>query len=35
MMDIREATCIIIRKNREFLQGTEWITQRPLWTPYK
>ncbi|MBQ2462963.1 MAG: hypothetical protein II504_11065 [Clostridia bacterium] len=35
MMDIREATCIIIRKNREFLQGTEWITHRPMWTPYK
>ena len=32
--DIRKETCIIIRKNREFLQGTEWITNRPLWTQY-
>lgn len=34
-MDIRAETCIIIRKNKEFLQGKEWFTNRPLWTPYK
>lgn len=33
-MDIRAETCIIIRKNKEFLQGKEWFTNRPLWTQY-
>ena len=32
--DIRKETCIIIRKNKQFLQGKEWITNRPLWTQY-
>lgn len=33
-MDSRKEECIIIRKNREFLQGKEWITGQPLWTQY-
>ena len=33
-MDIRKETCVIIRKNKQFLQGKEWITGRPLWSPY-
>ena len=33
-VDIREQTYLIIRKNRLFLQGKEWITGEPLWTQY-
>lgn len=34
-MDIREKTCIIIRKNRLFLQGKECFTNDPKWTQYR
>ena len=33
-VDIREQTYLIIRKNRLFLQGKEWITGETLWTQY-
>lgn len=33
-MDIRAETCIIIRKNKEYLQGTDCFTNGPLWTQY-
>lgn len=34
-MNIREQTCIIIRKNRLFLQGKECFTNKPKWTQYR
>ena len=34
-MDIRTKTCIIIRKNRLFLQGKECFTNDPKWTQYR
>lgn len=34
-MDIREQTCIIIRKNKLFLQGKECFTNKPKWTQYR
>ena len=34
-MDIRTKTCIIIRKNRLFLQGKECYTNKPKWTQYR
>lgn len=35
MMNIREKTCIIIRKNKMFLQGKECYTNDPKWTQYR
>lgn len=34
-MDIRTKTCIIIRKNRLFLQGKECFTNKTKWTQYR
>ena len=34
-MDIREQTCIIIRKNNLYLQGKECFTNKPKWTQYR
>ena len=34
-MDIRTKTCIIIRKNRLFLQGKECFTTKTKWTQYR
>ena len=34
-MDIRTKTCIIIRKNRLFLQGKECYTNKLKWTQYR
>lgn len=34
-MDIREQTCIIIRKNKLYLQGKECFTNKPKWTQYR
>lgn len=34
-MNIREQTCIIIRKNKLFLQGKECFTNKPKWTQYR
>lgn len=33
-MDTKDQTFLIIRKNRLFLQGTEWITGETLWSQY-
>ena len=34
-MDIREQTCIIVRKNNLYLQGKECFTNKPKWTQYR
>lgn len=34
-MDIRKETCIIIRKNKLYLQGKECFTNKPKWTQYR
>ena len=32
LMDIRKKTCIIIRKNGEYLAGKQWFSDEPKWT---